>query len=94
MSSYQIIEYLDDRGRSPFRRWFEALDPVAAARVAVALYRMEQGNVSNVRSLGGALGEYRMDFGPGYLPPVLRPAGPALAAAPRRRHQADPATGH
>lgn len=66
MSSLRVVEYLDHRGRAPFRRWFDGLDPVAAARVAVSLYRLEQGNVSNVRGLGGGLDELRMDFGPGY----------------------------
>jgi putative addiction module killer protein len=39
---------------------------VAAAKVATALYRMEQGNLSNVKSVGQGVAEYRIDFGPGY----------------------------
>ncbi len=62
----RVVEFFDDRGRSPFRRWFECLDASAAGRVTSALYRLEQGNVSNVRSLGGGIAEYRMDAGPGY----------------------------
>ena len=61
-----IREYLDERGHSPFARWFNRLNAVAAARVTVALNRMESGNLSNVRGVGPGVLEYRMDFGPGY----------------------------
>jgi putative addiction module killer protein len=53
-------------GSSPFARWFSALDAQAAAKVATALYRLEQGNFSNVKSVGKGVSEYKIDFGPGY----------------------------
>jgi putative addiction module killer protein len=62
----QILEYIDPVGRSPFRGWFDALDALAAAKVTVALARIEQGNLSNVKSVGAGVLEYRIDFGPGY----------------------------
>lgn len=62
----EIREYLDERGHSPFARWFTRLNAVVAARVTVALNRMESGNLSNVRGVGQGVLEYRMDFGPGY----------------------------
>jgi len=34
--------------------------------VTAALYRMGQGNFSNVEGVGGGVFEYRIDFGPGY----------------------------
>jgi len=34
--------------------------------VAVALARMSQGSLSNVKGVGGGVHEYRIDFGPGY----------------------------
>lgn len=37
----------------------------AAAKVSVALVRMEQGNTSNIKWFSG-LGEYIIDWGPGY----------------------------
>lgn len=62
----EIKEYLDGQGRSPYARWFGSLDAPAAAKVAAALIRMEQGNFSNVKGVGGGVFEYRIDFGPGY----------------------------
>ena len=61
-----VREYVDDRGRSPFGRWFDALDAGAAARVRTALARMEAGNLSNVRGVGGGVLECRINVGPGY----------------------------
>lgn len=39
---------------------------MAAAKVAVALARLEQGNLSNVKTVGEGVLEYRIDWGPGY----------------------------
>jgi putative addiction module killer protein len=61
-----IREYVDERGRSPFAKWFEDLDARAAAKVTVALARIETGNLSNVKSVGARVLEYRIDWGPGY----------------------------
>ena len=62
----EIREYIDDRGRSPFGRWFNGLDAGAAARVRTSLARMEAGNLSNVRGVGRGVLERRIDVGPGY----------------------------
>ena len=65
-SPMQVLEYVDPAGRKPFRRWFDALDRAAAMKVETAMRRLELGNVSNLKSVGGGLYEYRIDFGPGY----------------------------
>jgi putative addiction module killer protein len=62
----QILEYIDVAGGSPYRDWFESLNAPAAAKVTVALTRIELGNLSNVKSVGAGVQEYRIDFGPGY----------------------------
>ena len=62
----EIREYIDDRGRSPFGRWFNGLDAGAAARVRTSLARMEAGNLSNVRGVGRGALECRINVGPGY----------------------------
>ena len=61
-----VEEYVLEDGSSPFRSWFNGLDAQAAARVATAVVRLELGNVSNIKWIGGGLGEYRIDWGPGY----------------------------
>src|SRR5690348_8955041 len=66
MAEIRVVVYLDVTGRSAFTRWFDALDPAAAARVSTALYRVGQGNFSNVKGVGSGVFEYRMDSGPGY----------------------------
>jgi putative addiction module killer protein len=62
----QLIEYISPTGISPFGKWFDRLDAQAAAKVTVALKRMEQGNLSNTKSVGRGVQEFRIDFGPGY----------------------------
>lgn len=61
----RVEEYLRPDGSSPFREWFDRLDPLAAAKVTTALMRLTLGNTSNVRWFSG-IGEYRIDWGPGY----------------------------
>jgi len=65
MGKIRVGEYLQD-GRSIFERWFNSLDAHASAKVTTALYRLEQGNLSNVRYIGKGVSEYKIDFGPGY----------------------------
>lgn len=60
-----VREYIREDGSSPFRQWFDSLNHQAAAKVSVALARLEMGNTSNVKWLSG-IGEYRIDWGPGY----------------------------
>ena len=61
-----VQEYIREDGSSPFRSWFDDLDYQASAKVATAIVRLELGNLSNVKWIGGGLGEYRIDWGPGY----------------------------
>jgi putative addiction module killer protein len=61
-----VLEYLDRAGSSPFAAWFQTIDAVAAAKVTTAVRRLELGNFSNVKGVGGGVFEYRIDFGPGY----------------------------
>jgi putative addiction module killer protein len=66
MSTRKVVEYLETAGLSPFERWFRRVDHIAAAKVTTALYRMEQGNLSNVKPVGQGVAEYKIDYGPGY----------------------------
>jgi putative addiction module killer protein len=62
----RILEYNDLNGRSPFKKWFDGLIAEAAAKVTAAVTRMGLGNLSNVKSVGAGVLEFRIDFGPGY----------------------------
>jgi putative addiction module killer protein len=62
----KLVEFEDSSGRSPFGRWFDELDAFAAAKVQTALFRLANGNTSNVKSLGAGVSETKIDFGPGY----------------------------
>jgi putative addiction module killer protein len=62
----ELREYLDQKGASPFAKWLSDLNAPAAAKVTIALIRIEQGNLSNVKGVGAGVYECRIDFGPGY----------------------------
>src|SRR2546422_10681235 len=66
LAMVEVREYLDRRGYSPFAAWSDRLNREAAAKVAAALARIQQGNFSNAKSGGSGVHEYRIDFGPGY----------------------------
>lgn len=88
----RITEYLDASGRSPFAGWFNELDAQAATKITVALTRLGQGNLSNVKSVGGGVAEYRVDFGPGYRIYFGREGDQVvilLAGGTKRRQQDD-----
>lgn len=62
----RIVEFLATDGKSPFAAWFGTLDSQAAAKVTVALARIEQGNLASVKPVGAGVLERRIDWGPGY----------------------------
>jgi putative addiction module killer protein len=64
MGKIRVVEYLQE-GRSVFEKWFNSLDAHASAKVTTALYRLEQGNLSNVRSIGKGVSEYKIDLAQG-----------------------------
>ena len=62
----EVRYYVTDDGRSPYADWFASLDPVARAKVAAAILRIGQGNLSNLKPIGEGVLEYKINFGPGY----------------------------
>ena len=62
----ELRGYIDERGNKWFAQWLEGLDAAAAAKVTIALARMEQGNFSKVKGVGSGVCEYKIEFGPGY----------------------------
>src|SRR5947208_2737950 len=62
----ELRYYVAPDGREPFAEWFAKLEAVARAKVTRGMARLQQGNVSNVKSVREGVFEYRIDFGPGY----------------------------
>jgi len=60
-----VREYLTVNGSSPFQAWFNTLDFQAAAKIRVAIARLELGNTSNIKWFSG-IGEYKINWGSGY----------------------------
>jgi putative addiction module killer protein len=65
MPEYKVKEFIRG-GSSPFADWFNDLESTAASKVTTALYRLQNGNFSGVRSVGAGVFEHKIDFGPGY----------------------------
>jgi putative addiction module killer protein len=61
-----VVEYLHEKGRSPFGRWFDRLPAMAAAKINTARHRMIQGNLGDVKPVGEGVSECRINWGPGY----------------------------
>ena len=63
---FDVQEYINVNGQSPFAKWFNSLNVQVAAKLSIALIRIENENLSNTKSVKGGVFEYRLDFGPGY----------------------------
>ena len=62
---FTLIDFEESPGHSPFRKWYDSLDPQGSAKVSVALERIELGIHSRIKWFRG-IGEYVLDWGPGY----------------------------
>jgi len=63
---FELCGYIEENGKRRFAMWFDGLNPIAAAKVTIALTRIERGNHSSVKGVGAGVLEYKIDFGPGY----------------------------
>ena len=87
----RVREYIREDGSVPFKEWFDGLSYQAAAKVAVALVRIEQGNTSSIKWFSG-LGEYRIDWGPGFRIYLLQDGNDLvvlLGGGTKKRQQTD-----
>lgn len=88
----ELREYVDELGRSRYRQWIALLDRQTEARILRFLLRLEEGNLSNVKSVGAGVFELKMDFGPGYRAYFGRDGERLillLAGGTKRRQQQD-----
>lgn len=70
--------YVNRSGASPVEQWLDSLrDRTARARVVAGIDRLRLGNLGQTRSLGGALCELKIAYGPGYRV-YFAHAGPVL----------------
>ena len=89
--NYRIKELQLADGRSPFGSCFASLDAIAAAKVRVALSRIEQGNLSSVDG-SAASARAGSTGGPGlriYLAQRRRDDFILLGGGTKRRQQRD-----
>jgi hypothetical protein len=52
------IEEFEINNRSPFRLWFDSRHATTAAKITIALMRLQAGYHSNVKSIGSGVAEY------------------------------------
>ena len=58
---------IEVRQTDEFARWLRTLrDQRAAQRIADRIVRISEGKPGDVKSVGGAVSEMRIDYGPGY----------------------------
>jgi putative addiction module killer protein len=62
----ELVVYQGADGAAPLETWIADLDRQAAAKVRAALLRMQEGNLGDVKPVGGGVSERRIDWGPGY----------------------------
>lgn len=77
-TSWRILRYADSNGFEPFTHWLLKQDPTTQSRIRNYVARLESGNVSAIKWIGGNLGELRVDVGPGYRVYLARHGRDAL----------------
>src|SRR5258708_38835781 len=63
LAMVEVREYLDRSGRSPFAVWSDRLNREAAVKGGAALARLQEGNFSNAKGVGGGGSGIRIIFG-------------------------------
>lgn len=61
-----VLVYQTADGGQPFIDWYNGLDTQAAVKVATAVRRISDGNLSDSKSVGAGVSERRINWGPGY----------------------------
>ena len=61
---FKLQGYIDENGTKRFAKWFKTLNGIAAAKVTIALTRLERGNLSKVKGVGGGVLDARLISAP------------------------------
>jgi putative addiction module killer protein len=62
----KLTEYETLNGHRPFEKWFDKLNASVAAKITIALSRLERGHTGNIKGVGEGVQEYKINLGPGY----------------------------
>lgn len=62
---YRTGLYRTEAGACPFAEWFAGLDAAYAAKVTVAIRRLESGHRAGLKNVGAGVAEWKIDWGPG-----------------------------
>jgi len=62
----EVLEYVDQAGKSSFDVWFRSLNANAAARVRRVVQKLGRGLRPDVEAIGEGVFESKIQFGPGY----------------------------
>ncbi len=93
----EIRDFVDAKGRVPYRDWLETLDVATRVRVVTATLRMEMGNFSAAKGVGSGVYELRLDTGAGYRVYFGKEGAQLvilLGGGSKRRQQADISKAH
>ena len=65
---FRVLYYQTVDERRPIEEWLDELrtDRLARAAILVRIDRIERGLIGDWKSVGGGVGELRVDYGPGY----------------------------
>jgi putative addiction module killer protein len=62
----EILDYVNAKGRNPFREWLRNLDLTARDTIERRLVRLAAGNPGDIEPVGEGVSELRIHSGPGY----------------------------
>ena len=67
MKEIELLEYVTETGRNPFREWLLSLKEIKTrSRIRARLNRIRLGNMGDCKAVGEGVFEVRINFGPGY----------------------------
>ena len=67
MATLEVREYQTTEGKTPLTEWLRGLrDGPTRGRIVARLDRLKAGLLGDWKSVGGGIGELRIDHGPGY----------------------------
>lgn len=64
-STIRVREYLTAEGENPVRDWLKSQPSAVSARVQARIFRIELGNLGDIRHVGHGVHELRIHVGPG-----------------------------